>query len=135
MHQAVLAMGFVRTVRIVKTRRSARLGEIAVCVDDVEHAGLFFEVEMVLAAADHPVAIQDQLDDFARSLGVALERVTRLTQLVHGDWLGRKTATFRSRGGDWVVGHQPKALARRLRVWAAWSEASAAGSPASSRAR
>ena len=76
MHQAVLAMGFVPTVRIVKTRRSARLGEIAVCVDDVEHAGLFFEVERVLAAADNPMAIQGQLDDFARSLGVALERVT-----------------------------------------------------------
>ncbi|HUC25259.1 MAG TPA: CYTH domain-containing protein [Streptosporangiaceae bacterium] len=76
MHEAVLAMGFVPTVRIVKTRRSAKLGEIAVCVDDVEHAGLFFEVEKVLAAADRPVAIQDQLDYFARSLGLVLDRVT-----------------------------------------------------------
>jgi adenylate cyclase class 2 len=76
MHQAVLAMGFVPTVRIVKTRRSAKLGEIALCVDDVEHAGLFFEVEKVLAAAERPVAIQDQLDYFARSLGLVLDRVT-----------------------------------------------------------
>jgi adenylate cyclase class 2 len=76
MHQAVLAMGFVPTVRIVKTRRSAKLGEVAVCVDDVEHAGVFFEVEKVLAAAERPTAIQGQLDAFARSLGVALERVT-----------------------------------------------------------
>jgi adenylate cyclase, class 2 len=76
MHQAVLAMGFVPTVRIVKTRRTATLGDIALCVDDVEHAGSFFEVEKVLVAADHPTAIQDQLDAFARSLGVALERVT-----------------------------------------------------------
>jgi adenylate cyclase, class 2 len=76
MHQAVLAMGFVPTVRIVKTRRVATLGDVAVCVDDVEHAGLFFEVEKVLAAADHPTAIQDSLDAFARSLGVPLERVT-----------------------------------------------------------
>ncbi len=76
MHQAVLAMGFVPTVRIVKTRRTATLGDVALCLDDVEHAGLFFEVEKVLVAADHPTAIQDQLDAFARSLGVALERVT-----------------------------------------------------------
>lgn len=76
MHQAVLAMGFVPTVRIVKTRRSARLGEVAVCVDEVEHAGLFFEVEKIVGADTCPVAVQDQLDSFARSLGVALERVT-----------------------------------------------------------
>jgi adenylate cyclase class 2 len=76
MHQAVLAMGFVPTVRIVKTRRTATLGDIALCVDDVEHAGLFFEVEKVVATAERPVAIQGQLDVFARSLGVALERVT-----------------------------------------------------------
>jgi adenylate cyclase, class 2 len=76
MHQAVLAMGFVPTVRIVKTRRVATLGDVAVCVDEVEHAGLFFEVEKVLAVADHPTVIQDQLDAFARSLGVPLERVT-----------------------------------------------------------
>jgi adenylate cyclase class 2 len=76
MHQAVLAMGFAPTVRIVKTRRTATLGGVALCVDDVEHAGSFFEVEKVLVAADHPTTIQDQLDAFARSLGVALERVT-----------------------------------------------------------
>ncbi len=76
MHQAVLAMGFVPTVRIVKTRRTATLGDVALCVDNVEHAGSFFEVKKVLMAADHPTAIQDQLDAFARSLGVALERVT-----------------------------------------------------------
>ena len=76
MHEAVLAMGFVPTVRIVKTRRTATLGDVALCVDDVEHAGLFFEVEKVVATAERPVAIQGQLDVFARSLGVALERVT-----------------------------------------------------------
>lgn len=76
MHQAVLAMGFAPTVRIVKTRRSARLGDVAVCVDEVVHAGSFFEVEKVIGTDTCPVAVQDQLDAFARSLGVALERVT-----------------------------------------------------------
>jgi adenylate cyclase class 2 len=76
MHQAVIAMGFVPTVRIVKTRRSARLGDLAVCLDEVECAGLFFEVEKVLAADRCPVTVQGELDVFARSLGVPLERVT-----------------------------------------------------------
>lgn len=76
MHQAVLAMGFVPTVRIVKTRKTATLGDVALCIDDVEHAGLFFEVEKVVVATDHPTAIQGQLDAFPRSLGVALERMT-----------------------------------------------------------
>jgi adenylate cyclase, class 2 len=72
----VIAMGFVPTVRIVKTRRSARLGDVALCVDEVEHAGLFLEIETVLAAEGCPVAVQNELDVFARSLGVPLERVT-----------------------------------------------------------
>lgn len=76
MHQAVIAMGFVPTVRIVKTRRSARLGELAMCLDDVERTGLFFEIEKILAAESRPVTVQGELDSFARSLGVALERVT-----------------------------------------------------------
>ncbi len=76
MHHAVIAMGFWPTVRIVKTRRSARFGDMAVCVDEVEHAGLFFEVEKVLGADCCPVAVQGELDAFARSLGVPLERVT-----------------------------------------------------------
>jgi hypothetical protein len=38
MHQAVLAMGFVPTVRIVKVRRTAVIGDVVVCVDDVEAA-------------------------------------------------------------------------------------------------
>ena len=37
---------------------------------------IFFEVEKVLAADCCPVAVQGELDAFARSLGVGLERVT-----------------------------------------------------------
>ena len=76
MHEAVLAMGFVPTMRIVKARRSARVGELAVCVDEVQHAGLFFEVEKVVAAGGSALAVQEVLDGFARSLGVAMDRVT-----------------------------------------------------------
>ena len=89
MHGAVVAMGFVPTVRIVKIRRLARVGDVAVCVDEVEHAGQFLEVEKVVSAEDSPLAVQDGLDRFARSLGVAMERVTdTYDSLVRGALIG-----------------------------------------------
>jgi adenylate cyclase class 2 len=36
MHRAILAMGFRPTVRIVKTRRTAVLGDVSLCVRDGE---------------------------------------------------------------------------------------------------
>jgi adenylate cyclase class 2 len=74
MHRAVMAMGFYPTVRIVKVRRTATHGELSICIDEVEHAGLFMEIEKV---TDEPgVTAQKNLDRFARSLGVELERTT-----------------------------------------------------------
>jgi adenylate cyclase class 2 len=75
MHRAILAMGFRPTVRIVKTRRTAVLGDVSLCVDDVEHAGLFFEMEKVVRAGGSALAIQDELHGLAQSLGVAMQRV------------------------------------------------------------
>ena len=76
MHYAILAMGFRPTVRIVKTRRTAALGEVSLCVDDVEHAGLFFEVEKVVRPDASALAVQAELNELAQSLGVAMQRVT-----------------------------------------------------------
>jgi adenylate cyclase class 2 len=76
MHEAILQMGFVPTVRIVKSRRTAVLDGIALCVDQVEHAGLFLELETVVGAAESGPAAQSRLDGFARALGVELERVS-----------------------------------------------------------
>ncbi|MFF5265487.1 class IV adenylate cyclase [Actinomadura viridis] len=80
MHHALLAMGFRPTMRIVKTRRTARLesgllGVVSVCVDEVEHAGLFVEFEAV-TRTESGEAAQEGLDVLARSLGVELERET-----------------------------------------------------------
>jgi adenylate cyclase, class 2 len=78
MHCAILAMGFRPTVRIVKTRRKAALGGVSVCVDDVQHAGLFFEIEKVVRPGASALAVQAELDGLARSLGLglAMQRVT-----------------------------------------------------------
>jgi adenylate cyclase class 2 len=76
MHRAVLAMGFYPTVRIVKTRRIAALGDIQLCLDEVERAGWFLEIEKLVSESEAGTAAQDELDRFARSLGIALQRTT-----------------------------------------------------------
>jgi adenylate cyclase, class 2 len=76
MHDAILHMGFHPTVRIVKVRRTARLGELALCLDEVEHLGAFLEIERVIPPGRSGATVQADLDAFARSLGVDLERTT-----------------------------------------------------------
>lgn len=76
MHRAVQQMGFYPTVRIVKIRRTARLGELSLCLDEVEHAGAFLEIERVIGPGESGEAVQAELDAFARSLGVELQRTS-----------------------------------------------------------
>jgi adenylate cyclase class 2 len=76
MHGAVQAMGFRPTVRIVKTRRSGMLGGVTLCVDEVESAGVYLELERLIGMGESGAAVQRDLDQFALSLGVALERTT-----------------------------------------------------------
>jgi adenylate cyclase class 2 len=76
MHEAILAMGFYPTTRIVKTRRTARLDRMLLCLDEVDGLGAFFEIE-AMVGGDRPAAeVQQELDGFARSLGVELVRST-----------------------------------------------------------
>ncbi|KWX02443.1 adenylate cyclase [Carbonactinospora thermoautotrophica] len=76
MHRAILAMGCYPTVRIVKTRRTATSGELSLCLDKVEHAGVFLEVEKVVGPGESGPEVQAELDRFVRSLGVDVERTT-----------------------------------------------------------
>jgi adenylate cyclase, class 2 len=76
MHEAIRHMGFYPTVRIVKTRRTAHLGELSLCLDDVEHAGTFLEIEKFTGLGQSGETVQAELHAFATSLGVELERTT-----------------------------------------------------------
>jgi adenylate cyclase, class 2 len=76
MHEAIQHMGFYPTVRIVKMRRTAQLGELSLCLDDVEHIGAFLEVEKVIPPGQSGKAVQAELHTFACSLSVGLERTT-----------------------------------------------------------
>jgi adenylate cyclase, class 2 len=84
MHEAILRMGFYPTVRVGKVRRTGRLGEMAVRLDDVEHLGAFLEIERAVPAGWSGAAVEDGLDSLACSLGVPLERTTdTYDSLVH----------------------------------------------------
>ena len=76
MHEAVQQMGFYPTVRIVKTRRTARDGGLLFCVDEVERVGSFLEIEKVIGSGQSGEAVQAELHAFACSLGVQLERTS-----------------------------------------------------------
>ncbi|WP_117211128.1 class IV adenylate cyclase [Allorhizocola rhizosphaerae] len=76
MHQALLAMGFRPTIRIVKTRRTGVLDGLSLCVDDVQHAGGFLEVEQLVPITESGLATQRRLDEFVMSLGVPVQRTT-----------------------------------------------------------
>ncbi|MGH3922078.1 MAG: class IV adenylate cyclase [Egibacteraceae bacterium] len=74
MHHAILAMGFYPTVHIVKRRRVAVYGEYSICLDEVEGAGTFLEVECLVSQSRSAVAIQRELEWFVDSLGICAER-------------------------------------------------------------
>ncbi|MBO4164088.1 CYTH domain-containing protein [Micromonospora sp. MMS20-R2-23] len=76
MHAAILAMGFYPTTRIVKTRRTARIEDMLLCLDEVDGLGSFFEIEVLVDGARSAVEVQRELDRFAHTLGVELVRST-----------------------------------------------------------
>lgn len=76
MHGALLALGYEPTVRIVKERRTGYNGDIGVCLDILEDAGTFLELELVIDDDRDGRAAQKDLDAWAQGLGVELERTT-----------------------------------------------------------
>jgi adenylate cyclase class 2 len=74
MHAAIQQMGFYPTVRIRKTRRTATLELMSLCVDEVDGIGAFLEIERIVPAGEPGDRVQAELDRFAAGLGVPLER-------------------------------------------------------------
>ncbi|MCM3883562.1 class IV adenylate cyclase [Frankia sp. R82] len=76
MHEAILRMGYRATVRVAKSRRTGRFGEVSLCLDQVEGVGTFLELERMVPDETPATAVQDELAGFVTSLGVAVERTT-----------------------------------------------------------
>lgn len=74
MHRAILAMGFYPTVRITKTRRTADLGDLSLCVDEVAGIGTFLELERLVSDDVPGDAVQAELAAFVHGLGIQAER-------------------------------------------------------------
>ncbi len=74
MHRAVLAMGFRPTVRIVKMRRTGTLGDLALCVDELDGLGVFLEVERMVPDGVPGEAVQAELSRFVGALGIEAEQ-------------------------------------------------------------
>lgn len=77
MHAALLVMGYAPTVRIVKQRRTARWGQVSLCLDVVDGLGAFVELEQLIGADESGEAVQRELADRVRSLSVPVERTTQ----------------------------------------------------------
>lgn len=77
MHQAIMAMGFRATVRILKVRRTATVGDLVLCVDELEGVGVFIEVERLVPDDVPGEAVQAELARFVSSLEVEAERSTQ----------------------------------------------------------
>ncbi|MEV4642811.1 CYTH domain-containing protein [Actinoplanes sp. NPDC049548] len=88
MHQAIMAMGYVPTVRFRKTRRTAAADSYALCVDEVDGLGAFLEVEALTRDTDDMARVQRELAAWVDALGVAVERTGETY-----DQLVRSTAT------------------------------------------
>jgi adenylate cyclase, class 2 len=74
MHCAVLAMGFRPTVRIVKMRRTGSLGDLILCVDELDGLGAFLEIERMVPDGVPGEAVQAELSRFVASLGIDAEQ-------------------------------------------------------------
>lgn len=70
-------LGFEEAVRIHKVRRKAKYQDFEICLDDIEHLGLFVEVEKLVESGDIE-AIQNELFSFLETLGIS--RADQVTQ-------------------------------------------------------
>jgi adenylate cyclase class 2 len=56
-------------------RRTGTLGDLVLCVDELEGLGVFLEVERMVADDVPGEAVQDELSRFVASLGIETERI------------------------------------------------------------
>ena len=96
MHRAIVAMGFVPTVRIRKVRRSATFGELTVCLDVLDGVGVFVEVERQVPDGVPGEAVQAELTRVVESLGIQVERC-----LDTYDSLVRASAAYQDAWESW----------------------------------
>jgi adenylate cyclase class 2 len=77
MDGAITRMGYRRTVRVAKTRRTATCDDLSLCVDELEGVGCFLELERLVSDTVSAGPVQDELAAFADSLGAGMTRTNQ----------------------------------------------------------
>jgi adenylate cyclase class 2 len=93
MHRAILAMGFYPTVKIVKTRRTATVGDIEICIDELAGVGSFLELERMISSSSSARSVQRELAEFVADLAVEAERVKETYDALVNAALGGQTVS------------------------------------------
>lgn len=75
LEQALFLMGYQLSNRVIKNRRTGRIGDFEICIDQVENLGDFIEVEKMSDGDAH--IIRKELNDFILSLGALPENEVR----------------------------------------------------------
>ena len=71
MLRAIREMDFVPYVTVVKTRREAKIGDVEICLDEVENLGSFVELEKVAKDDASHEDIVEELWRFAENFGLS----------------------------------------------------------------
>ena len=66
-------LGYREVIRVNKSRRSGRLGDVEICLDDVDGLGVFVEAEKMASESEDGPKIQKELFDLLIKLGVSAE--------------------------------------------------------------
>ena len=69
LEKAIFLMGYKVANRVVKSRRTAKFGELEICIDDVEKLGSFIEIEK-MSDGDTDL-VRKELNKFLISLGIS----------------------------------------------------------------
>jgi adenylate cyclase class 2 len=77
MDGAITRMGYRRTVRVAKTRRTATCDGLSLCVDELEGVGCFLELERLAPDTVPAGPVQEELAAFAHSLGAGMTRTNQ----------------------------------------------------------
>lgn len=96
MHEAILRMDYWATVRVAKSRRTGRHGEVSLCLDELEGVGTFLELERMVPDDEPAAAVQDELAAFVVSLGIdAVRTAETYDSLVRAAQLGVRVPSSR----------------------------------------
>lgn len=71
MHEILQTLGYTPVVEVKKIRRTGKLGDYEICLDQVEELGSFVELEKLTTEPCDPVAIEEDLLRILEDLGLS----------------------------------------------------------------